>query len=711
VSRVREHAVATVCGRRYAGQPPAGACGSPLQELVFVLTSVRQLQRTAQAVLPALTCGAPDPSKPPGLPRLKPRARPVRQHRRKTHDPRPKTSGGLSIRGESVPIQPSSDVRRLSQAHGRHPLPMPKRWLIRPHDAAQVQQLQRAAGVSAVVAQLLLARGIRTADQARQFLQAPLKSLCDPSTLPGAEAAAELLHQAVEQRRTIFIYGDYDVDGMSGCAILFRCLKRLGATVRYYIPNRLSQGYGLHAEALREIKEQGGQLVVTVDCGIASPEEAQLARQLGLGLIISDHHHPGRRLPEALAVVHPALPYQQAPFTGLCGAAVAFKLAWALCRRASGSQEKVAPPLARFLHQMLGYAALGTVADVVPLVGENRVLVRHGLEVLRQQPTVGVEALLRVSQLAGQPLASEDVAFALAPRLNAAGRLGQARLGVELLVTENPQRAAELAQYIDGLNQSRRSLEQSIYLAAVKQVKQHYPPEENAALVLCGHKWHPGVIGIVAGRLAEKYHRPVVMLSLDSSSEQLAVGSARSVGSFNLYEALAACEELLVEFGGHAAAAGLKVHPRHIETFRQQFCEQVDGTIAPEDRTAELLIDAEVPLGTLTLEAVRQLEQLAPFGEGNPRPVICTTGVELAGPPRTMGGGGRHLSLMLRQGPVQLRAVAFGQAEWAEPLERHQGPLAVAFRPVINQFNGRRSVELHLADWLTLEQLRATGSG
>ena len=588
---------------------------------------------------------------------------------------------------------------------------MTKRWSIRPHDAAQVQQLQRAAGVSSVVAQLLLARGIRFPEEARRFLEAPLRALHDPHSLPGAEQAAALLYQAVEQKQSIFVYGDYDVDGMTGCAILYRCLKRLGAAVRYYIPNRLSQGYGLHAEALHEIKEQGGQVVVTVDCGIASPEEARVARELGLVLIVSDHHHPGPRLPEAHAVVHPALPERQAPFPHLCGAGVAFKLAWALCRAASGGGERVSPPLARFLHQMLGFAALGTVADVVPLLDENRVLVRHGLEVLRQQPTPGVEALLQVSNLAEKPLASEDLAFGLAPRLNAAGRLGQARLGVELLITEQPTRARELAQYIDGLNQSRRSLEQSIYLAAVKQIKEHYPPEEHAALVLCGQKWHPGVIGIVAGRLAEKYHRPVVMLSLDSSSEPVAVGSARSVGSFDLYGALAACEELLLEFGGHEAAAGLKLHPRNIEAFRQQFCEQVDRTIAPEDRTAELTIDAEVPLGTLTLDAVRQMEQLAPFGQGNPRPLICTTGVELAAPVRTMGGGDRHLALMLRQGPVQLRAVAFGQAEWAEPLRRHQGPLAVAFRPVINQFNGRRSVELHLADWQPLEQLRATGSG
>ncbi len=586
---------------------------------------------------------------------------------------------------------------------------MPKRWLIYPHDAGRVQEFQRAVGVPAVVAQLLLARGIRSPSEARLFLQAPLNSLHPPESLPGAEQAAQVLWQAVQERRKIVVYGDYDVDGMAGCAILFRALRRLGAEVQYFIPCRLSQGYGLHGEALRELRRQGAEVVVTVDCGIASLEEARLARELGLTLIITDHHLPRAELPKAEALVHPQLPDAEAPFPSLSGAAVAFKVVWALCRLASGSS-RVSPAAREFLQQMLGYVALATVADVVPLLGENRVLVKHGLDALRHRPTERVRALMQVCQLEPPAPSSEDVAFALAPRLNAAGRLGQARLGVELLSTDSASRAEKLAQFIDQLNHTRRSLEQSIYQAALKEVKALSDPDP-PALVLAGHKWHPGVIGIVAGRLAERFHRPVVLLSLDWNQEPVAVGSARSVGEFDLYQALRACREHLVEFGGHAAAAGLKLRPQALEQFREAFCHWAQQNIPPHQRQAELVIDAEVPLGTLTLEAVRQIEQLAPFGFGNPRPVICATGVELAGPVRTMGGGGRHLSMMLRQGPVVLRAVAFGQADWAPELTNSPGPLAVAFEPVINTFQGRRSVELHLADWKPLEQLSATGTG
>jgi single-stranded-DNA-specific exonuclease len=576
---------------------------------------------------------------------------------------------------------------------------MGKRWRIRPHDTDLIFRLERSAGVSAVVAQLLITRGIYQAEQARSFIDAKLTDLRDPDSLPGVEAAAELVHRAVRSSERVVIYGDYDADGMTATALLYRCLRLLGADVGYYVPNRMEEGYGLSHDALRTLAERGARLVITVDCGIASPAEARTAKQLGLNLVITDHHQLGPDLPDAEAIVHPRLPGSDYPFGGLCGAGVAFKLAWALCQRASAAK-RVSPPMRQFLLDAIGLVALGTVADVVPLLDENRILVRHGLVSLKQRPPLGLAALVKCAQLDQKPvLASEDLAFSLAPRLNAAGRLGQAQLAVELLITESADRAQSLAEYLDELNNSRTSLERSIYLAAHKQAKERFDPSADPALVLAADGWHPGVIGIVAGRLAEKYYRPVVLISLDPTGAKPGTGSARTAAGIDLHTALSACREHLLGFGGHTAAAGLRIERLQVDGFREAFCEYVAGELTEQAMVAELHLDAEAPLGQLTLNTVRQMEQLAPFGQDNPRPLLCATGVDLAEPPRKIGSGQRHLSLRLRQGNVVLRAVAFGRGEWAEELAQVGQAVDIAYRPVVNHFRGRESVELHLVDW------------
>ena len=473
----------------------------------------------------------------------------------------------------------------------------------------------------------------------------------------------------------------------------------LGAEVDYYVPHRIDEGYGLNADALHKLAEQGRRTIVTVDCGIASPAEADLAAELGLRLVITDHHQFGERLPRAAALVHPALPDSGYPFDGLCGAAVAFKVAWALCQRASGNH-RVGERMRAFLLQAVGLAAIGTVADVVPLVDENRILVRYGLEALRSDPTLGVATLMRVTGLDKKPaIEGDDLAFTVAPRLNAAGRLGQAEIGVELLTTDSPERAEQLSRYVDELNAQRQSVERSIYRAAVKQAQEGFRPNEDPALVLCDHQWHAGVIGIVAGRLVERFHRPAVLIADDPLGVAPGIGSARSVPGFNLHEALAACGHLLESHGGHSAAAGLRIRRSNLDAFRQAFFEVASSSISEEDRVAELSIDAEAPLAMLTRETVQQIESLAPFGQGNPRPVLCASDVRLVGEPRTMGSTGRHLSMTLDQHGVKIRAVAFGGAEWQEDLTRADGPLSIAFRPVINNFRGRSTVEIHLDDW------------
>jgi single-stranded-DNA-specific exonuclease len=573
---------------------------------------------------------------------------------------------------------------------------MAKRWRILPHDAERIAALERAIGVPAVVAQLLVSRQITNPSQAREFLDPRLTLLRDPETLPGCAAAAERIHEALRAGRKIVVHGDYDVDGIAGTAILWLCLKMLGAEVSYHVPHRIDDGYGLNCDTVRQLAAQGAGLIVTVDCGITSVAEAALAQQLGVELIISDHHEPGAELPAAAAVVHPRLPGGGYPFGSLSGSGVAFKLAWSLCQAASGAK-RVGARMKDFLLQAVGLAALGTVADVVPLLDENRVLVRHGLVSLAERPTVGMATLMDVAKIdRSRPLNTEDVAFTLAPRLNAAGRLGQPRLAVELLITDRQDRAAELAQYIDQLNASRQTLERSIYLAAGKQIK--LVGEDSPAFVLADRDWHAGVIGIVAGRLADKHARPVVLISWDQLGVKPGIGSARSVPGFNLHAALQSCSRHLVTHGGHAAAAGLRIEESSLDLFRAEFCEYVAAELDPKACCVDLVIDGEAPLSAFTLNAVEQIERLAPFGEGNHRPLLCTSGATLVEPPRTIGGGGRHLSLRVAQHGVTFRAVAFGGAERAEELAPGAS-FDIAFRPVINHYRGRHNVELQLVDW------------
>lgn len=573
-----------------------------------------------------------------------------------------------------------------------------KRWRIHAHDMDRIATLQRAAGVPAVVAQLLICRGTNDPAAAKVFLDPKLSALRNPEDLPGCSEAARRIHQAIAAKERIVVYGDYDVDGMTGTAILVRCLRMLGGTVSHYLPNRLEEGYGLNCDAIRTLAAEGTKLLISVDCGITSTEEAALARELGCDVIITDHHEPAASLPQATAIVHPRLPGGAYPFGGLSGSGVAFKLAWAVCQEASGAK-KVGDRMKNFLIEAVGLAALGTVADVVPLVDENRVLVHHALTSIAQQPTLGIGALLAVTGLKGKRrLDADDIGFMLAPRLNAAGRLGQAQLAMELLVTDRADRAAELASYIHQLNESRQKLERSILLAAGKQIQEQFDADADPAFVLADYDWHPGVIGIVAGRLAEKYHRPVVLIAWDRLGVRPGTGSARSIPGFALHEALRACGEHLVAHGGHAAAAGLRIKRDKLDAFRAAFCEAADTELRSEPRAAELRIDAEAPFSAMTLETVRQIERLAPFGQGNARPVLCASGVSLAEPPKTLKDG-RHLAVKLKQHDAEIRCVAFGGGEWAEELGELAAPIDVAFRPVINSFRDRQSVELHLVDW------------
>jgi single-stranded-DNA-specific exonuclease len=576
---------------------------------------------------------------------------------------------------------------------------MPKRWQLRPHDPAAVAALEKRAGVSSIVAALLTTRGVTEPAAVKTFLAGTLADLRDPETLPGVPEAADRILAAARAGRKIIVYGDYDADGMTATAILVGCLEALDAKHGWYVPNRFEEGYGLNAEALERLVADGAELVVTVDCGIASVAEAARAREMGLELIVTDHHSFGAELPPAAAVVHPRLPGTSYPFGDLCGAGVAFKLAWAIATRAAGAKQ-VTPRLREMLLRSIGLAALGTVADVVPLLDENRILVRHGLECLRQRGGPGIGRLMELATLHEKSaLESEDVAFRIAPRLNAAGRFGEAAKGIELLTATDAGRAESLASYVHELNARRETEERSILLAATKQATERFDPEADAALVLADRGWNAGIVGIVAGRLADRFHRPVAVIAQGAHEGLVASGSLRSVPGFDVHEPLVACRHLLVTCGGHAAAAGLRVDDGKIDAFRQAFIAEVAARMPDALRRAQLTIDGETPLAGITLHAVEEIERLAPFGQGNRRPVLCASGVTLAEPPRTIGSGGRHISLQVTQHGAKVRGVAFGGAEWLAHLPPPGQPFHIAFKPKINEFRGRRTAEMEVIDW------------
>jgi single-stranded-DNA-specific exonuclease len=571
-----------------------------------------------------------------------------------------------------------------------------KSWHLLPHDAVAIERLSRGLGISPIVAQLLLNRQQRDVETADRFLKSPLGGLHEPERLPGVPEAVARLQDAIEQKKRICVYGDYDVDGVSGTAILLTALRHLGADVDFHVPHRLEEGYGLNNEALAKIAEAGTAVVVTVDCGIASIAEADEARRLNLELIVTDHHEPKDRMPNAAVLVHPRLPGDY-PFGQLSGAGVAIKLAWALCKKTCGG-EKVSPKLREFLLDAVAFASLGTVADVVPLHDENRIIVRHGLARLKQNPPTGLKALMEAANLHSKPiLTATDIGFGLAPRLNAAGRLGSARLAVELLTTGSPQRATDLARWLEQQNLQRQSVERSIF----KEAREMADSQEHAsapALVLASRSWHAGLIGIVAGRLVEALGRPVLMIALGESGMP-ASGSGRSIPGFRLHEALAACSDKLLSHGGHASAAGFRIPGEQIDAFRDRFCQLAADCLGQTPPEPKLTLDAEVPLSALTLKLVDGMSLLEPYGAANPQPVFLAGDLQIIGTPAKIGGGERHLSFRVRQERTDMRVIAFGMAERAEELMSAEGKCCLAFTPKINEWQGWRKVELEARDF------------
>ena len=565
---------------------------------------------------------------------------------------------------------------------------IPPRWELTPCDETATAALAAALHVAPAVARLLCQRGLADPENAARFLKPSLDHLHDPLLLADMGIAVDRLMAAIARKERIAIHGDYDVDGITSTVILRRALEMLGADVVHFIPERMKDGYGLQPGAIERLHAAGVALIVSVDCGIRGAEAARRARELGIDLIITDHHEPDAELPPALAVINPKRHDCTYPDKYLAGVGVALKVVQALCRRAGRES---------WLPGFVKVAAIGTLADVVPLVGENRVIAKIGLDLLTRGPhKVGLRALIDVSGLAGKTIDSYHISFLLAPRVNAAGRMSTPDIATRLLLATDDALSEEvraLALQLDGEN-VRRQEEEAEILAAAKKIVQTDPEiGARSVIVVAGDGWHRGVIGIVASKLVDAFHRPAIVLSVEDG---IAHGSCRSIPAFDMLGALERCATLFMRFGGHRQAAGLTLDASRVRELRAAVNAVADETLGPDDLMPRLRIDGDLSFRGITGDVASGVASLAPFGAGNPRPVFAARRVEIVDGPRMLKE--RHLKMSLKQDGRIFRAVAWRAAERHDYLAEHKAALDVAFSLEQNQYNGETYVELTLAD-------------
>ncbi len=563
-----------------------------------------------------------------------------------------------------------------------------KRWEIPPVKGFGEELSLKELRISPLTAQVLFNRGISTADQARRFLSPALSDLPNPLAMKDMEKAVGRISAAIRDREKITIFGDYDVDGTTATALLLLFLQGAGARVDFYLPQRLKEGYGLNIDAVKKIQAQGTKLIITTDCGISNNEEIRWAMENGLDVVVTDHHEVPEVLPAALAILNPKQKDCPYPFKGLAGVGVAFNLIIAL--RSALRQEGFFPPGQEpNLKEYLDLVALGTVSDVVPLMGINRVLTKFGLIQLSHSTRPGILALKDVSGVGGMAVETPGINFRLAPRLNAAGRLGDAQEAVRLLICRDEEEARKIAAHLNDLNSLRQRTEEKILAEAKRMIESPEGKPSKKSLVLASLDWHPGVIGIVASRLTEEYRRPTILIAL---KENFGKGSGRSIDPFPLYQGLKACQPWLEKFGGHEQAAGLVIRQERIPGFCQAFEEVVSRKLREEDFIPRLSLDALARLDQLDDSFLSELEFLAPFGTGNPEPVLGLEDLTVLGS-KLVGKG--HLRLRIKEGRLIREAIGFEMASW-HPLSHRR--MKMAFSPQISTFQGRRTLQLKIVD-------------
>ncbi|MEI7810951.1 MAG: single-stranded-DNA-specific exonuclease RecJ [Ignavibacteria bacterium] len=562
-----------------------------------------------------------------------------------------------------------------------------KRWKLRDSaDENNIKSLSGSLNISEILSNLLIQRGILNYQLAKSFFRPSIDDLYDPYLMNGMEVASLRLIKAVTSNELIYIHGDYDVDGTCAAALMYLFLRELGARAEIYIPNRLTEGYGISKSGIEIISSRGASLIITVDCGITATEETELAKSLGMDVIICDHHQPGNVIPDAYAVLDPLKPGCNYPFKYLSGAGVAFKLAQAVGDRI-GKREI---PL-----KYLDLVAIAGAADIVALEDENRILVRKGLELVNSSPRPGIAALIRSSGMEQGNLSAGNIVFTIAPRINAVGRMGDASRAVDLFITDDNAQAAKFARILEGENYERRKIDEITYSHAIELVESSVNLVEDLAIVLHEENWHPGVIGIVASRLVEKYYRPTVMLT---TVDGVAKGSARSIVGFNIYEALKQCEDLLLQFGGHEAAAGLALELNKLAEFKEKFNQVVRTTVKSDDVSPEIIVDAKLTLTDLTPKFIRILDEFAPFGPSNMRPVFMIENVQVTNPPRVVGTN--HIILAIKQDGCDkiFDTIGFNLGSFASQINKDKNLVDLVFTIEQTVRDGRSFPQLRLKD-------------
>jgi single-stranded-DNA-specific exonuclease len=551
-------------------------------------------------------------------------------------------------------------------------------------DADLIATLTETTKLPAQVVKILVNRGLDTADRIESFIHPKMNELRDPFEMKGMRAGIERVSRAFMDNEKIIIYGDYDVDGITATALLYMTLNKLGAQVDFYLPNRLVEGYGLSKDGIDEAKSNGASLIITVDTGITAVDEVEYARSVGIEVIITDHHEPGPTIPAAHAIVNPKQP--GCTFGGeLSGVGVAFKFAQALYTQLDQDQ--------RDLDEHLDLVALGTAADIVPLVGENRILTKFGIRQIARTTKPGLKSLAFVSGLIGKDISTGQVVFILAPRINALGRLGDARQAIRLLSTKDEKLASEIARVLDSENKRRKEIDETTLHEALAQMAEEVDLDTDRAIVLAGEGWHQGVIGIVASRLVEKYHLPTVMISITNGE---AKGSARSIPGFHLCEALKECEPMLLKYGGHKYAAGLSIKPENIPAFREKFKEVSIRYLSQEDITPKLHIDLELELSDIDDDLMNAIEEFSPFGPQNMRPLFMTRNCEVVGQPYAVGNN--HLKMKVRKGDTVMDVIGFGFGDMARTISGRGSLVDVVYVLEYNTYNDVTRKQLRLKD-------------
>ena len=563
------------------------------------------------------------------------------------------------------------------------------RWIARAEPNPEVADLlARELNLPAALCRLLALRGFTQADSAKQYLKPRLEELHDPFLLAGMDAAVARLRRAVRDGEKIFVHGDYDVDGICSAALYTRVLRSLGATVQAFVPHRITDGYDLGHAGVRAAAEFGASVILTGDCGIVAHDAVSAARDLGIDVIVTDHHTPGDTLPDCAAVINPNRSDCGYPEKGLAGVGVAFKLCQALATVHGLPHDA--------LWYYLDLVAVATIADLAPLTGENRTLTRYGLKVLKETKNPGLAALLRTAGLSEHPvLAAGQISHVLAPRINAVGRMSEAARGVKLLLEDDPANAHAIAQSLEDENRTRQEVDRATLAQALDMLEGDYDPERNRVIVLAAEGWHPGVIGIVASRVVELLHRPTILIALEEGGER-GRGSARSIPAFHLYNALHSCAHHLERFGGHKYAAGMEIRAENIPLLRADLEAYAAGVLQPEDLVPELCYDLELRLPEANADLLRLMRHLGPHGVGNPSPVFVARQVSIAGYPKVVGEN--HVKLQLTQDGTQLAAIGFRMATRLNDLDLTRTPIDVAFQLHLDRFNGREYLQAKLLD-------------